>query len=66
MRFLFAKRQNVFIKLIHDQAAATLTGMEALVSYLAEPNPAKAELLTKIELTAVDRMLLNEFIEDLI
>ena len=32
---LFKKRQNVFIKLIHDQAAATLAGIEALQAYLA-------------------------------
>jgi hypothetical protein len=30
MRALFKKRQNVFIKLIHDQAALTLDGLDAL------------------------------------
>jgi predicted phosphate transport protein (TIGR00153 family) len=49
MRSLFAKRQNVFIKLIHDQAAATLAGMEALLAYINDPNTASAELLTKME-----------------
>ena len=46
---LFKKRQNVFIKLIHDQAAATLAGIEALQAYLADPNPALADQLTKVE-----------------
>ncbi len=49
MRPLFAKRQNVFIKLIHDQAAATLGGMEALLSYLGDQNQASADQLTKLE-----------------
>ncbi len=49
MRPLFAKRQNVFIKLIHDQAAATEAGMEALLAYLTDQNQASADLLTKIE-----------------
>ncbi len=30
MRALFAKRQNIFIKLIHDQALLTLEGLDAL------------------------------------
>lgn len=34
MRVLLKKRQNVFIKLIHDQAALTLEGLEALTSYM--------------------------------
>jgi len=34
MRVLWKKRQNVFIKLIHDQAALTLEGMEALTAYM--------------------------------
>jgi predicted phosphate transport protein (TIGR00153 family) len=49
MRPLFAKRQNVFIRLIHDQAAATLGGMEALLSYLSDQNQAAADQLTKLE-----------------
>jgi len=46
---LFKKRQNVFIKLIHDQAAATLAGIEALQAYLADPNQGLADQLTKVE-----------------
>ena len=49
MRSLFKKRQNVFIKHIHDQAAATLAGMEALVAYFNEKTPKSAALLTKME-----------------
>lgn len=35
MRSYFKKRQSIFIKLIHDQAAFTLEGMEALKAYMA-------------------------------
>ena len=49
MLSLFKKRQNVFIKLIHDQAAATLAGMDALLAYLSDPNPKAVDLLTKTE-----------------
>ncbi len=34
MRSYFKKRQSIFIKLIHDQAAFTLEGMEALKAYM--------------------------------
>jgi len=62
MLALFKKRQNVFIKLIHDQAATTLAGMEALLAYLTVPNPASAELLTKMEKEADEfrRILIYE------
>ena len=46
---MFKKRQNVFVKLIHDQAAATLAGMEALLAFLSDPNQAAADRLTKTE-----------------
>jgi predicted phosphate transport protein (TIGR00153 family) len=49
MRSLFKKRQNIFIKHIHDQATATLAGMEALVAYFNEKNPKSASLLKKME-----------------
>jgi len=45
MRNLFKKRQNNFIKLIHDQASLTLEGMDALCVYLARPNPESSRLL---------------------
>ncbi|NTV37146.1 MAG: DUF47 family protein, partial [Anaerolineaceae bacterium] len=62
MLALFKKRQNVFIKLIHDQAESTLAGMEALLSYLTDPNPAAADLLTKKEKEADEfrRILIYE------
>jgi len=45
---LFKKRQNIFIMHMHDQAAATLAGMEALVKYFKDQNPeAAAELPRK-------------------
>lgn len=48
MKSLFRKRQNVFLKLLHDQAAATLAGLEAMLSYVKSPNPeASSQLKTK-------------------
>ena len=49
MPSLFKKRQNVFLKHIHDQAAATLAGMDALVAYFNEKNSKSAALITKME-----------------
>ena len=46
MRNYFKKRQSIFIKLIHDQAAFTLEGMEALKAYMAEDTSAAARLTT--------------------
>ncbi len=46
---LFKKRQNIFIKLIHDQAALTLEGLEALKAYMADQSPDAARLLTNKE-----------------
>ena len=48
MRKFFKKRQNIFIKLIHDQAAFTLEGLEALKAYMAG-DTAAAERLTNAE-----------------
>jgi predicted phosphate transport protein (TIGR00153 family) len=48
MRSYFKKRQSVFIKLIHDQAAFTLEGLEALKAYMAGDSSA-AERLTNSE-----------------
>ena len=45
MRKLFVKRQNIFLQLIHDQAAITLEGMEALKSYMGQKDPNAAALL---------------------
>ncbi len=37
MKSFFSKRQNRFYKLLHDQAAATLGGLEAFLSYVKNP-----------------------------
>lgn len=62
MRNLFKKRQNIFIKLLHDQAALTLEGMDALSNYLATRNPEASNLLTAKEKEAdeVRRIFIDE------
>ncbi len=48
MKKLFKKRQNLFIKLIRDQAALTLAGLDALKAYMAnQDSAAAATLITK-------------------
>jgi predicted phosphate transport protein (TIGR00153 family) len=42
MRTLFAKRQNVFIKLTQQQASLTLEGLDALNAYMNGQNPDEA------------------------
>lgn len=37
MKSFFMKRQNTFYKLLHDQAKATLEGLEAFLSYVKNP-----------------------------
>jgi predicted phosphate transport protein (TIGR00153 family) len=46
MKSHFKKRESIFIKLIHDQAAFTLEGMEALKAYMAEDTAAAARINT--------------------
>jgi hypothetical protein len=62
MKRLFKKRQNVFIKLIQDQAALTLQGMEALKAYMGGQDPEAAANLTKSEKDADEarRILIDE------
>ncbi|MCL4562137.1 MAG: DUF47 family protein [Chloroflexi bacterium] len=48
-RKLFKRRQNIFIQMIHGQAALTLEGMEALVVYLGGQTPENARRLTRAE-----------------
>jgi uncharacterized protein len=62
MRTLFKKRQNKFIKLIHDQALLTLEGLEALKAYFETQDPATAKLLTSKEKEADEarRILIDE------
>jgi uncharacterized protein len=61
MRSYFKKRQSIFIKLIHDQAALTLQGLEALKSYMAA-DASSAEKLVAIEKEADEarRILISE------
>jgi hypothetical protein len=46
MKSYFKKRQSIFIKLIHDQAAFTLVGLDALKAYMAEDASAANRLVT--------------------
>ena len=56
------KRENVFLKLIHDQAALTLEGLDALKAYLDTHDPAAAALLNTKEKEADEarRILIDE------
>jgi uncharacterized protein len=38
MKSLFKKNQNTFFKLLHDQAQATLDGLESFLSYVKNPS----------------------------
>jgi predicted phosphate transport protein (TIGR00153 family) len=62
MRNFFKKRQNVFIKLIRDQAALTLEGMDALKAYMTGEDPAAASNLNTKEKEADEarRILIDE------
>ncbi len=62
MRVLWKKRQNVFIKLIHDQAALTLEGLEALTLYMSGQNLEAAKTLAVKEKEADEarRILIYE------
>jgi predicted phosphate transport protein (TIGR00153 family) len=62
MRTIVLKRQNVFIKLIHDQAALTLDGLEALKNYFESQDPAAAKALRDKEKEADEarRILIDE------
>ena len=59
---LFKKKENVFIKLIQDQAALTLQGMDALKAYMGCKDPDAAANLTRIEKDADEarRILIDE------
>ncbi len=61
MRNYLRKRKSIFIKLIHDQAAYTLEGLEALKAYMAEDYSA-AERITAAEKQADEarRILIAE------
>jgi uncharacterized protein Yka (UPF0111/DUF47 family) len=59
---IFRKRQNIFIKHMHDQAAATLAGLEQLVLYFNDQSPESAQKLTALEKEADEyrRILIYE------
>lgn len=61
-RRLFRKRENVFIKLIREQAMLTLEGMEALNTYMIDQDHAAASLLKAKEKEADEarRILIYE------
>ncbi|MFN2121314.1 MAG: DUF47 domain-containing protein [Anaerolineales bacterium] len=58
----FTKRENVFVKLIRQQAALTLEGMEALKAYLASQDQKDSDLLNDKEKEADEarRILIDE------
>jgi predicted phosphate transport protein (TIGR00153 family) len=62
MRNFFKRRQNRFIKMVHDQASLTLEGMEALKVYMAGKNSEAAKLLAAKEKEADEarRILIDE------
>jgi predicted phosphate transport protein (TIGR00153 family) len=62
MRISLQKRQNKFIKLIHEQASLTLEGLEALKTYMEAQDEGAAELLKQKEKEADEarRILIDE------
>jgi predicted phosphate transport protein (TIGR00153 family) len=62
MRKLFKKRQNIFIRMVHDQSSLTLEGMEALKAYMTGKDPDAARRLTAKEKEADEarRILIDE------
>jgi uncharacterized protein len=59
---IFKKRQNVFLKLIHDQASLTLEGLEALKAFMISRDPVASALLSTKEKEADEarRILIDE------
>jgi len=62
MRSIFKKRQNTFMKLIHEQAALTLAGLDALKAYMDGQDGMAATELTNKEKEAdeIRRILIYE------
>ena len=62
MNFTLKKRQNLFFKLLHDQAQTTVTGLEAFLSYIKNPSSkTSAEVKMKEkEADEVRRILISE------
>jgi len=59
---IFKKRQNVFLKLIHDQASLTLEGLESLKTFMISRDPASSAMLSTKEKEADEarRILIDE------
>jgi predicted phosphate transport protein (TIGR00153 family) len=59
---IFKKKQNVFLKLIHDQASLTLDGLEALKVFMISGDPDASALLSSKEKEADEarRILIDE------
>jgi predicted phosphate transport protein (TIGR00153 family) len=59
---LFKKKQNVFLKLIHDQAWLTLEGLEALKAFMISRDPVESARLSAKEKEADEarRILIDE------
>ncbi len=59
---IFKKRQNVFLKLIHEQASLTLEGLEALKTFMLSSDPVASALLSNKEKEADEarRILIDE------
>src|SRR5512135_807140 len=59
---VFKKRQNVFLKLIHEQASLTLEGLEALKTFMVSRDPVASALLSTKEKEADEarRILIDE------
>ena len=59
---MYKKKQNVFLKLIHNQAALTLEGLEALKAFMISGDPAASALLSSKEKEADEarRILIDE------
>jgi uncharacterized protein len=61
MKSHFKKRESIFIKLIHDQAAFTLEGLEALKAYMAEDTSAAERIIsTEKQADEARRILIAE------
>jgi predicted phosphate transport protein (TIGR00153 family) len=59
---MFMKKQNIFLKLIHEQASLTLDGLEALKTFMVSRDPAASALLSSKEKEADEarRILIDE------
>jgi predicted phosphate transport protein (TIGR00153 family) len=67
-RDLFKPRQDKFLRLLTEQAAKTLEGMEALEDYMKDANEETAKRVTKAEKEAdeVRRILIDELLHTFI